>query len=159
MLRNAFRTRVGKETEPLPIEKEADQFARCGFRFVPLVKCDAYMSCALDILIMRRDEPHRLLTGNGDLDNRVKVLIDGLRMPSQCSELAENKPADDENPFYCLLEDDKVIYNLNVRTDRLLVPPEPDEPERDVVAIIHVKVKTADEGAISGMLPYGFYRE
>ena len=45
-------------------------------------------------------------------------------------------------PFFVLLEDDNAIYEVNVTTDRLYVPPEPQEPERDVVAVIRVRIKT-----------------
>jgi len=41
-----------------------------------------------------------------------------------------------------LLKDDDVVYEVHVTTDRLYVPPEPDEPERDVVAIIGVRTRT-----------------
>jgi hypothetical protein len=100
------------------------------------------MACSLDILILRRDEPHRVMSGAGDLDNRVKTLIDGLKMPSQRSEMGAAVPSDDEDPFFCLLEDDKLIYDFRVQSDRLLVPAEPNEPERDVFALIEVRVMT-----------------
>jgi hypothetical protein len=78
----------------------------------------------------------------GDIDGRVKTLLDGLRMPHQCSEVDGLTPSDGEDPFFVLLEDDRVIYELNVTTDRLLVPPDPEEPERDVVAVIRVRTRT-----------------
>ncbi len=63
-------------------------------------------------------------------------------MPQQCSEVEGQQPEDNEDPFFVLLEDDKVIYELNVTTDRLFLPPEEHEPERDVFAIIRVRTKT-----------------
>jgi hypothetical protein len=123
------------------IERLANNYRRCGFRFAPLIRKDQH-ACKLDILVLRRDEPHRLFTGAGDLDNRVKTLIDGLRMPQQCSELNGAQPTSDEDPFFVLLEDDRSILEFRVETDRLLVPPEPDEPERDVFAVIGVHVTT-----------------
>jgi hypothetical protein len=45
------------------------------------------------------------------------------------------------DPMFVLLEDDSFIYEVNVTTDRLLVPPEPNEPLRDIVAVIRVKTK------------------
>jgi hypothetical protein len=124
------------------ISDRAKQFERFGFRFLPLVTADAEIACALDILILRREEPFHLFTGGGDIDGRVKTLLDGLRMPSQGPEVNGQKPESDEDPFFCLLEDDKLIYEINVTTDRLLVPPEPQEPHRDVVAVIRVKTKS-----------------
>lgn len=115
------------------IDKWADDYARCGFRFMPLVKRD--MACQLDILVLRRDEPHSIF-GRGDLDNMVKTLIDGLRMPQQCNELAGDIPGVDDDPFFCLLEDDDGIIEFSAVTDKLLTPPEQQEPFRDVVAVV-----------------------
>ena len=39
------------------------------------------------------------------------------------------------------MEDDSSIFELNITADRLLVPLAPQEAVRDVVAIIHAKVK------------------
>ena len=44
----------------------------------------------------------------------------------------------DENPFYCLLDDDCLITNVSVTTDRLLTPKEGTEKINDVMLIIHV---------------------
>src|SRR5438067_630595 len=58
------------------VEQHADNYAKCGFRFIPLVTEDA--ACALDVLILRREEPYQVLTASGDVDGRVKTLLDGL---------------------------------------------------------------------------------
>lgn len=127
---------------PGRVEAVADDYQRCGFRFVPLVREANSMACSLDIVLLRRDEPHRVMSGSGDLDGRVKTLIDGLRMPQQCSELGGAGPEDDEDPFFVLLEDDRLIYDIRVTSDRLLVPADPGERHRDVVALIRVHVTT-----------------
>lgn len=140
------------------IEHEANEYAMFGFRFVPLVRRDAYVACSLNVILLRRDNP-RVLTVGGDLDNRVKTLIDGLRMPQQRSELGGHVPGPDEDPFFCLLQDDGLITEFSITTDRLLLPSDPAENEHDVVAIIGVEVTTADRGSIAGMLDYGFFHE
>jgi hypothetical protein len=91
-----------------------------------------------------------VFSGSGDLDGRVKTLIDGLRLPQQLAEVPGG-PLEDEDPFFVLLEDDRLIYDFAVTTDRLLVPPEPDEPYRDVVAIIGVHIKNRSGMEISTM--------
>lgn len=144
LLVNAWKPRrTADEYNDVPIEKLANEFNRLGYRFVPLVRKG--MACSLDILIMRRDEPHKVFAGmpTGDLDNRVKTLIDGLKMPTQLQDVAGVSPSEDENPFFCLLEDDRHIFDISVTTDRLLVPPELNEPERDIVAIIGVHIRLA----------------
>lgn len=101
--------------------------------------------CSLEVLILRRDEPHALINAAGDVDGRVKTLLDALQVPRQCSEVGEHaKPEADENPFYVLMEDDRLIYELNVTTDTLLAPVEASEPHRDVVAIVRVKTRVVD---------------
>jgi hypothetical protein len=137
LLKDRWRTEPGQRSL---VDQYADDYALDGFRFLPLVTKDA--ACALDILILRRDEPYRVFTASGDVDGRVKTLLDGLRKPQQPSEIKGHSPAPDEDPFFVLLEDDMVVYELNVTTDRLYVPAEPQEPERDVVAVVRVRTKT-----------------
>jgi hypothetical protein len=126
------------------VERIATQYERIGYRFVPLVRESSWTACRLSMLILMRDEPHRVFAGDerGDLDNRIKTLIDGLKMPKQLGDLGGETPAADENPFYCLLEDDKLIYEFDVIADRLLVPHRPGQNVRDVVAVIGVHVTT-----------------
>jgi hypothetical protein len=128
-----------------------DEYSRCGFRFVPLVTMTNGAMCALDITILRRDEPHALVTAAGDLDGRVKTLIDALQMPRQCSELGPGKPkpGPDEDPFFVLMEDDKLVYELNVTTDRLLIPRDANEPYRDIFALIRVRTKDVAGNVLS----------
>lgn len=123
------------------VEELARHYSHSGFRFVPLVKKE-HFACALDILLLRRQEPYRAFDPVGDLDGRVKTLIDGLRMPQVGQEVGENSPGADEDPFFCLMDDDSAIFDFQVTVDRLLVPAEPDEPERDIVAIVGVQVTT-----------------
>jgi hypothetical protein len=64
----------------------ADEYARCGYRFLPLIGSRAGDDCcALHILFLRRDQPGNLVTSGGDIDNRIKVLLDALRMPAGMS--------------------------------------------------------------------------
>jgi hypothetical protein len=117
----------------------ADQHIRCnGNRFVPLINEDGGFTCHLDILFLRRDNPGNLIGNLGDIDNRIKVLFDGLRMPRDVKELGGYPIDPDENPFFCLLEDDKLITGVTVTTDRLIIPKQPAEDIGDVLLVIHV---------------------
>jgi len=144
-LRRSFDTPNGGISR---VEELARNHSHSGFRFVPLVKKD-HFACALDILLLRRQPPFRVLDPIGDLDGRVKTLIDGLRMPQLGQEVGENTPGVDEDPFFCLMDDDSAIFNFQVTVDRLLVPPELNEPEKDIMAIIGVKVTTFAGGQIT----------
>jgi len=94
----------------------------------------------LEILFLRRDNPGYLIASGGDIDNRIKVLFDGLRMPNTVAELGGIPLEPDEDPFFCLLEDDNLITSVSVTTDRLLIPQDSDEKPHDVHLIIHTTV-------------------
>jgi hypothetical protein len=124
------------------LEIVADDHARLGYRFVPLVRKAGGFTCSLDILFLRRDNPGSLVHTGGDIDNRIKVLLDGLRTPNTSAEIGGFLPEVDENPFHCLLEDDSLITALNITTDRLLLPVDESAGERknDVHLVIHVRL-------------------
>ncbi|HWX76076.1 MAG TPA: hypothetical protein VNY32_01295 [Candidatus Acidoferrales bacterium] len=108
---------------------------RGDYRFIPLVRKSLELVCQLDILFLRNDMPGSIVKSGGDLDNRIKTLFDGLRMPTE-DEMAGASPTVD--PFCCLLEDDSLISNFAVRTDRLLT--DPNRSERRVLLVIEVKL-------------------
>ena len=83
------------------------------------------------------------MTLGGDIDNRVKTLLDALRMPHDSSELPKDPPALDEDPFFCLLEDDALVTELALVTDRLLEPPQEPSKDSHVHLIIRVTVHAA----------------
>jgi len=116
----------------------ATHFARCGFQFVPLVTALYWLICSLDILFLRRENPGAVVSG-GDIDNRLKTLLDGLRLP-KCDEIIE-KPEPDEEPMFCLLEEDRLITEVTVTTDRLLRPPGQGQSPTDVLLIISAEVE------------------
>jgi hypothetical protein len=146
-LANYVKPRSGRSM----VDKIGEEYANGPFRFVPLVRRANWMACRLEILVLMRQPPYQIFTGSerGDLDNRIKTLIDGLKRPGQLSECAGAEPAEDENPFFCLLEDDSVIYELNVAADRLLAQKRPDQVERDVVAVIGVHITHSERFELS----------
>lgn len=122
------------------VETMASEFNRCGYRFVPLVSKRLDFICSLNILFLRRENPGDLLAQGGDIDNRIKTLFDALRIPNNSSEVI-GTPEADENPFFCLLEDDCLVTELSVTTDRLLTPLKENQHKNEVVLIIQVKIK------------------
>lgn len=98
-----------------------------GVSFLPLVLKILHTTCELDIQFLRPGKPGRAVSG-GDIDNRIKTLLDGLRRPSDVSELPSGiKPEPEEQPFFCLLEDDGLVSDLRVRTEELLTPTDDSE--------------------------------
>ena len=127
-------------TERRRIDQLADNYSRGKHRFVPLVTQDLVLACALDVLLMRRDNV-RLLIQSGDLDNRLKTLFDALRIPDSSEGMGA--PEDDENPFYCLLQDDSLITEVTLKTDMLLTDREP-AGKNEVLLVIAVRIAPID---------------
>jgi hypothetical protein len=88
--------------------------------------------------------PGGIVKHGGDIDNRLKVLFDALRMPRETQEVEDCPQAQDENPCFCLLADDEYIDHVSVMTDRLLSPQETGEAIHDVMLVIHVKASLFD---------------
>jgi hypothetical protein len=117
------------------------QYSKNGWRYYPLVREHPSLSCWLDILMLRADRPAGVVYA-GDIDNRIKTLIDGLRVPRSINELGgDNKPRDGEDPFFCLLADDSLVTKLTVETDALLEPFEGRQMEpNDVRLLVTVRL-------------------
>lgn len=109
------------------------------FTFRPLVNSEYDVVSELNITFLRPEAPGLLVSQSGDIDNRIKTLLDALRMPQNLGELpATDSPREGESPFCVLLEDDRLITHLSITTDRLL---EPVTHQLDVLLLIHVRVK------------------
>jgi hypothetical protein len=93
--------------------------AHYGFNFVPLVTHGLNLFCGLDILMLRPDRPGDVTWG-GDIDNRLKTLLDALSIPTANERYDQRTPAADEKPLFTLLEDDKLITKVSVETDQML---------------------------------------
>jgi hypothetical protein len=77
-----------------------------------------HLIAGIGIVLMRPEEPGSIVTRAGDIDNRLKTLLDSLRMPHNRSEIpADYVAGPDEEPFFCLLEDDNLISSLSVTSD------------------------------------------
>lgn len=123
-------------------QKMARRFAHSGYSFLPLVGSvfnDVQTACSLDVLFLRRDGPGVLIQSGGDIDNRIKVLFDALKMPKRGEFQPMDTARPDEDPFFCVVEDDSLITEIKVTTDRLLEPLGGDEHIHDVHIIVNVK--------------------
>jgi hypothetical protein len=116
---------------------------RAGFNFLPLVTKKVCLRCSLDILFLRMDEYPFVFGSSGDIDGRLKTLVDSLRMADAGELPVGAKPEQGEDPLFVLLEDDKLISEVRVNTDRLLKLPEAKVPDKhDVYLQISVKLNT-----------------
>lgn len=117
--------------------RNALEFVRGSHRFLPLIRKKDDTYCALHILFLRRDAPGNLVRSGGDLDNRLKTLLDALKLPDDNSGLPDS-PEEGFDPLFCLLQDDDQITAIDVITDRLLAPLDAKDKVHDVVLVIHV---------------------
>lgn len=135
-LREKYGDKVGMSVKESPIVK------RGKFACLSLVREKLNLVCDLDILFMRREEPGALVGGGGDLDNRIKVLFDALRVPQDDNEVRGiDIGNEDYRLLVCLTEDDKLITGFRVTTDRLLEPENNPSEKNNVHLIINVEVK------------------
>jgi hypothetical protein len=108
--------------------------------------------CSLDILLLRpEDEDNKKwILNKGDVDGQVKTLFDALRIPTM-DELPTTfvDPQPDESPFYCLLSDDRLISEVRVNADQLLLLPNKTVVDpTDSFVVIHVKLSHRYGGAV-----------
>jgi len=116
------------------------------FTFVPLV-CQAFHLVArVHVTLLRPEPPGSIVTQGGDIDNRLKTLLDSLKIPSEPGALPpEAAPDSGEKLFFCLLEDDNLITELSVNTKQLL---EPASERGEVIAILDIE--TIKTGTLMG---------
>ncbi len=110
---------------------------RPPYRFVPLVSTRIHATADLDIVLLRPGPPGHILRGGGDIDNRLKTLLDALKVPEVNALPPGATPGLGEDPFYCLLEDDKLVTGIRVEADRFLDAAH----EREVLLVIRVITK------------------
>jgi hypothetical protein len=126
------------------VEWLAGEMPRLGdYQFVPLVTEDLNLWCGLEILFLRHGRPGEIFNA-GDIDGRLKTLIDGLKMPQQLSDLGTyaDRPDNDEIPFYCLLRDDSLVSRVAVETDVLLEELKGGIPSKnDARVVVSVKLR------------------
>ncbi len=113
-----------------------DPIQKKGKLFKPLVRESLDLTCTLNILFLRQEQPGSLLKQGGDIDNRIKTFIDALEMPSD--EL-EGDEKDGIN--YPLLENDTLVRGIEIDTERLLLPEEdfPNQVHLVVEVVVHVE--------------------
>jgi hypothetical protein len=90
------------------------------FQFEPLISRWVKLLVELEITLLRPEAPGSIVQHGGDIDNRLKTLFDAMAVPSQQQALPPDaKPGDGEHPFFCVLEDDRLITKLSIHTERL----------------------------------------
>lgn len=95
----------------------------------------------VDIFMLRPEPPGSIVQQGGDIDNRLKTILDALRIPT-FEELPPEEVdamAQPGKTFCCVLEDDSLITAVSVRTDRLL-DVDPGSNPHEAVVLIKVRI-------------------
>ena len=105
---------VAGEKEILDLCEPIDKH---GAWFKPLVRESYALHCGLKITFLRQEPPGRVYQ-SGDLDGRMKTLLDALAMPQHKEQILGKATKFD--PIFCLLEDDALVSGLQIESERLL---------------------------------------
>jgi hypothetical protein len=116
-----------------PIEKH-------GAWFRPLIRESYALHCGLKIIFLRQEPPGKVYQG-GDIDGRIKTLLDGLTMPQHKEQVLAT--ASKMDPIYCLLEDDSLVSGLDVESERLLTDKHNSVNFVRLIIQVDVRVKRA----------------
>lgn len=105
---------VHTENQPCRVQGDSPFFRAniCGFSVIPLVSYVNGLTCELKMSFL--GEGRSLLMRTGDLDNRVKVVFDALRMPHNTGEVPGSMFGKNDEDLFCLLEDDSLITKFSV---------------------------------------------
>lgn len=115
---------------------ESGDFTSAGVNFVPLAHSKNHLLAELSILLLRPAQPGALFKDGGDIDNRIKTLIDALRMPTK-NEIEKLNLKEQTEPFFCVLQDDKLVTGFAVEADTLF---DPDVNEQHCRVVVQVRL-------------------
>ena len=97
-----YKVQLIRDEAALVIERAQRTVGR--FRCMPIVSSVVSLTAELEILFLRPQPPGSIIGSGGDIDNRLKTLLDGLRLPRDGEIEPGDRPTEDEDPLYCLLE-------------------------------------------------------
>jgi len=120
------------------------------YTFAPLITERNSIVAEISVFLLRPQRPGSIIMAGGDLDNRLKTLLDALRMPRVADELPTGStPRRDEDPFHCVFEDDSLITRIALKSDRLLAATtDPNE------VVLTVEVRTIKLGGQIGLIGF-----
>jgi hypothetical protein len=115
-----------------------------GVYYIPVIDRTFIAVCSLAIRLDRSERPGSLFEhgndGDGDLDNRLKTLLDALRVPHNENEARQHETEPNKRTCVCLFEDDSMVTALNIETRPSLRPL----PRGHVELTIDVEIRTHD---------------
>lgn len=88
-----------------------------GNHYLPIVAAQHSLTARIDITWFRDEPPGKVLQ-IGDIDNRLKTLLDCLQTPPVGQATNEDLGTSLKEPFFTVLDDDALISEFSVKTVR-----------------------------------------
>lgn len=111
-----------------------------GIEFVSPVSEKISTLADLDITLLSAGQGQRVTVRGGDIDNRLKTLLDALRAPTSLQEIPEAPMLHNDGRVFCVLDDDKLVNKLTVKVGRLLTEADFSNLAQ---AVIEVRIRAA----------------
>jgi hypothetical protein len=144
-LRSAFHPQILAQVAPRlgpdTLLKVTNSVA--GKDFVSIAHPNLQTGVELDVLLLTRQGS---LT-SGDMDNRLKTLIDGLTRPANTQQLQQHTPPEGGGPMYCLADDDARVKRVGVDSRRWF---HPNAADGEALVIVTATIVLADDVHLSG---------
>lgn len=101
--------------------------------YIPCISTKLEMRAELHVHLLSATLPGGLVR-SGDIDNRLKTLLDALSIPAP-QQVPQDPKTEPDGQMFCLLEDDRLVTRVDITNDRLLTVP---DHSRDVIVVIKV---------------------
>ena len=127
----------------LPSRKAEDlahEYSMGDWSFIPLVTEPLKLLCELDIVFLRPSVPGKVLN-TGDIDGRLKTVLDALAFPDANQRYKQRTPTPGESPCHVLLADDRLVTKVSVETDQLLEFATPEREDNEARLLITVRLR------------------
>ena len=145
-IRNALMPQLRDAWKHLPLD--AEKWLDPGYelttirtvvdqRFSAIVTKTHHAVAELKILFLRPAPLGGLVKHGGDIDNRIKTLLDALSIPKEEQLSGAHIHDQYDGVSHCLLEDDSLVAGLSITVDRLMNPMD----EKEVLLIISVRIR------------------
>ncbi len=131
VLREYFHPQLADLWNRTPLKSQAHEFLDPtysgtairevgGHKYSSVINENNHLIAEMNITFLRPQEPGGLISEGGDIDNRIKTLLDALSIPNVNQIGAGEEKTKNEEPLHCLFEDDNLINGLSIKMDRLL---------------------------------------
>lgn len=117
-----------------------------GRTFISPAHAELRTAVELDVLLLV--PPRRSSTG--DIDNRMKTLLDGLTRPANLEQLRGFSAPPDGGPTYCLMDDDRLVRRLSFDSRRWFDPAADPQEALAIVTATLVLGDNADMTSPTG---------